>query len=108
MDVQFAEIPAQPFVRVDVQRLLAKEQNLMLRQRLVQLLDLTIAQRLRQRQPFDVGADSGCHRRHCDRFITHGARLSGIEKNRFASRPPERCGGRSQPGFGVSYLSAGS
>src|SRR5215470_1461651 len=72
MDVQFAEISAQPLVGVDVQRLVAKEQNLVLRQRLMQLLDLAVAERLRQRDAFDVGADARRYWRDADGFIAHG------------------------------------
>jgi hypothetical protein len=39
--VQVAKIAAERLVAFHVERLIAKEQNLMLRQRLVQLLDLT-------------------------------------------------------------------
>ena len=46
VNVQFAEISAEPLVGFHVHRLIAKEQNLMLRQRLMQLFDLTVAERL--------------------------------------------------------------
>ena len=46
VNVQFAEISAEPLVGFHIQRLIAKEQNLMLRQRLMQLFDLTVAERL--------------------------------------------------------------
>ena len=49
MDVQFAEISAEPLVGVHVHRLIAEEQNLVLRQRQMQLLDLTVAEWLGQR-----------------------------------------------------------
>jgi hypothetical protein len=61
-DMQFAEIATEPLVGVHIQRLITKEQHLMLRQRLMQLLDLTVAERLRQRDAFDVGADARRHR----------------------------------------------
>src|SRR5215831_6812576 len=59
MNMQFTEIAAEPFVGFHVQRLIAKKQNLVLRQRLMQLLDLTVAERLRQRNASDIGADAG-------------------------------------------------
>jgi hypothetical protein len=43
-------------VAFHVERLIAKEQDLMLRQRLVQLLDLVVAERLGERQAVDLGA----------------------------------------------------
>src|SRR5260370_18035382 len=49
-------------VAFHVERLIAKEQDLMLRQRLVQLLDLAVAERLGERQAVDLGANArrGC------------------------------------------------
>ena len=56
-----------------VKRLIAKEQDLMLRQRLVQLFDLVVAERLGERQAVDLGANAGRHWRDVDGFIAHGA-----------------------------------
>ena len=42
VNMQFTEISAEPLVGFHIQRLIAKEQNLMLRQRLMQLLDLRL------------------------------------------------------------------
>src|ERR1700730_4858790 len=72
VDMQFAEIPTEPLVGVHTQRLITKEQYLMLRQRLMQLLDLTVAEWLRQRDAFDVGADARRHRGDRDGCIAHG------------------------------------
>ena len=48
MNVQnFAEISAKPLVGIDVHRLVAEENDLVLRQRLVQLIDLPVAERVR-------------------------------------------------------------
>src|SRR5882757_2038440 len=73
MNVQLAEVSPEPLVRLCVQRLIAKEQDLMLGQGLMQLIDLAIAERLRQRYAFDVGADARCNWCDADAFITHGA-----------------------------------
>ena len=44
MNVQFTKIAAEPLVRFHLQRLIAEEQNLVLRQGLMQLLDLAVAE----------------------------------------------------------------
>jgi hypothetical protein len=72
VNVQFAEISADPLVGFHIQRLIAKEQNLVLRQRLMQLVDLTVAKRFRQRDALDTGADTGRNRCDADGFIAHG------------------------------------
>ena len=58
VNMQFTEISAEPLVGFHIQRLIAKEQNLALRQRLMQLLDLTVAEWLRKRDAFNIGADA--------------------------------------------------
>ena len=73
MDVQVAEIAAEPLVGVDVHRLIAEEQHLVLGQRQMQFLDLTVAQRIGERDAGDFGADARRHRRDIDEFIAHGS-----------------------------------
>src|SRR5215469_1330768 len=73
VNVQFAETAPERLVAFHVKRLIAKEQDLMLRYRLVQLLDLAIAERLGERQAVDLGAEVGRDRRDIDGFIAHGA-----------------------------------
>src|SRR6516162_4288249 len=73
VNVQFAKISAERLVAFHVKRLIAKEQDLMLRKRLVQLLDLAIAERIGERQAVDLGANAGRDRRDIDGFIAHGA-----------------------------------
>jgi hypothetical protein len=73
VNVQFAKIAAERLVAFHVKRLIAKEQDLMLRKRLVQLLDLAIAKRIGERQAVDLGANAGRDRRDIDGFIAHGA-----------------------------------
>src|SRR6478736_3100981 len=63
VNVQVAKIAAERLVTFLVERLIAKEQNLMLRQRLVQLLDLAVAERLGERQAVDLGANARRNRR---------------------------------------------
>jgi hypothetical protein len=55
-----------------VKRLITKEQHLVLRERLMQFLDLTVAERLCQFHAFDRGANP--RRNGCDanRVVAHG------------------------------------
>jgi hypothetical protein len=77
MNMQFTEISAEPLVGFHIQRLIAKEQNLVLRQRLMQLLDLTIAEWLSQCDALDIGADARRKRRDADGSIAHGMTFDG-------------------------------
>ena len=72
VNVQVAKIAAERLVAFHVERLIAKEQDLMLRQRLVQLLDLVVAERLGERQAVDLGANARRDRRDVDGFVAHG------------------------------------
>src|SRR5262245_27646309 len=76
VNVQLAETAPERLVAVHVKRLIAKEQDLMLRQRLVQLFDLAVTERLGERQAVDLGANAGRDRRHVDGFVAHGCDLS--------------------------------
>ena len=71
MNMQLAEIPSEPLVGFHIHRLIAEEQHLVLRQRLMQFLDLAVAERVRQRDAVDLRANAGCHRR--DGRWTHSA-----------------------------------
>src|SRR5215813_14213629 len=73
VNVQLAETAPERLVAFHVKRLIAKEQDLMLRQRLVQLFDLAVTERLGERQAVDLGANAGRDRRDIDGFIAHGA-----------------------------------
>ncbi len=75
VNMQFTEIAAEPLVAFHIERLIAKEQNLMLRQRLMQLLDLAVAEGLCQRDAFNIGADARRNLRDVDGFVTHSANL---------------------------------
>src|SRR6516162_6888446 len=72
VNVQLAETAPERLVAFQVERLIAKEQDLMLRQRL-QLFDLVVAERLGERQAVDLGANAGRHWRDVDCFVAHGA-----------------------------------
>src|SRR5215470_4602286 len=72
VNVQFAEIAADPLVGFLIHWLIAEEQDLVLGQRLMQLLDLTVAEWLGERNAIDHGADARRNRRDHDRRITHG------------------------------------
>src|SRR5271166_5897574 len=80
VNVQVSKIAAERLVRFHVERLIAKEQNLMLRQRLVQLLELAVAERLGERQAVDLGANARRDRRDVDGFVAHGVTLSSAGK----------------------------
>jgi hypothetical protein len=84
MNVQFTEVAPEALVRVDIHRLVAKEQHLVLRQRVVQLLDLAVAEWLGEREACDLGADARRYRRDLDGFIAHGVtfrRWSNLEQS---------------------------
>src|ERR687888_2014773 len=73
VNVQLAEIAAERLVAFHVKRLIAKEQDLMLRQRLVQVLDLAVAERLGERQALDLGANTRRDGHDIDGFVAHRA-----------------------------------
>src|SRR5262245_15000914 len=73
VNVQLAETAPERLVAFHVKRLIAKEQDLILRQRLVQLFDLAVTERLGERQAVDLGANAGRDRRDVDGFVAHGA-----------------------------------
>jgi hypothetical protein len=79
-NVQLAKIAAERLVAFHVKLLIAKEQDLMLRQRLVQFLHLAVAERLGERQAVDLGANARRNRRDIDGFVAHGvtSRVRGI------------------------------
>ena len=89
VNVQVAKIAAQRLVAFHVERLIAKEQDLMLRQRLVQLLDLAVAEWLGERQAVDLGANARRDRRDVDGFVAHGvtSRVRGKYMS-FRGHPP--------------------
>src|SRR5262249_59412263 len=59
VNVQLAETAPERLVAFHFKRLIAKEQDLMLRQRLMQLFDLAVAERLCERQTVGLGAHAG-------------------------------------------------
>src|SRR6266566_6842322 len=89
VNVQVAKIAAERLVAFHVERLIAKEQDLMLRQRLVQLLDLAVAERLGERQAVDLGANARRNRRDVDGFVAHSvtSRVRGKYIS-FRGQPP--------------------
>jgi hypothetical protein len=70
--MQFTEVAAETLVGFHIQRLIAEEQNLVFGQGLTHFLDLMVAERLRQRDAFDIGADARRHWRDTYGFIPHG------------------------------------
>jgi len=88
MDMQFAEMAAEPFVGLNVHRLIAKEQNLVLRKGLMQLFDLAVAKWIGKRDAFNQGTDARRNRRDLDGFIAHGKTfdiIRNIGKSRWNS-----------------------
>src|SRR5256884_6328277 len=75
VNVQLAEIAAERLVAFHVKRLIAKEQDLMLRQRQVQFLDLADAERPGERQARDLCANTPRDGHDIDGFVTHPATL---------------------------------
>jgi hypothetical protein len=73
VNVQLAEIAAERLVAFHVKRLIAKEQDLMLRQRQVQFLDLAVAERPGERQARDLGANTRRDGHDIDGFVAHRA-----------------------------------
>jgi hypothetical protein len=73
VNVQVAKIAAERLVGFHVERLIAKEEDLMLRPRLVQLLDLAVAERLGERQARDLRANTRRDRHDIDGFVAHRA-----------------------------------
>src|SRR5665213_2024536 len=73
MDRQFAEQAAERLVLIQRQFLVAKEQHLMRHQRVVDFLELLIAQWTGEVDAGDFGADGGGGGRDRDRLIGHGA-----------------------------------
>src|SRR5262245_43903113 len=73
VNVQLAETAPERLVAFHVKRLIAKEQDLMLRQRLVQLFGLAVTERFGERQAVDLGANARRDRRDVDGFVAHGA-----------------------------------
>src|SRR6266436_4719923 len=77
VDVQFTEISAKPFMGFHVERLIAEKQHLVLREGLMHLLDLAVAERLGPRDALDIGADARRNRRDTDGSIAHGMTFDG-------------------------------
>src|SRR5260370_28770240 len=76
VNVQVAKIAAERLVTFLVERLIAKKQNLMLRQRLVQLLDLAVAERLGERQAVDLSANAQRDRRGDECLVVPGVNFT--------------------------------
>ena len=85
-------------MRLLVERLIAEEQHQVVSQCLMQFLDLTVAERLRQRDAFDIGADSRRDRRDIDGLIAHGMILSSATSD---VRPPAACSHYARTTFAV-------
>src|SRR5438874_1032498 len=73
MDRQFAEQPAERFVLLVREILIAKEDHQVLHKRVVHFLELLIAERSRQVDPGDLGADMRRQLFDLDRLVWHRA-----------------------------------
>src|SRR5260370_40010114 len=77
MNMQFTEISAEPLMGFHVERLIAEKQHLVLRESLMQLLDLAVAEWIGQCDALDIGADARRNRRDPDGSIAHGMTFDG-------------------------------
>src|SRR5215475_1015186 len=77
VDVQFTEISAESLVGFHVEGLIAEKQHLMLRESLMQLLNLAVAKLVGQCDAVDIGADARRNRRDTDGSIAHGMTFDG-------------------------------
>jgi hypothetical protein len=75
VDVQLAERAAQRLLPVEVEGLLAEEEDLVLDQGVVQLLELLVAQGPAEVDAGHLGTDPRCHRGHLDGLVAHVADL---------------------------------
>src|SRR5215813_4304391 len=82
VDVQFTEISAEPLVGFHVERLIAEKQHLVLRESLMQLLNLAVAKWLGQCDALDIGADARRNARDTDGSIAHGMTFDGGDADR--------------------------
>jgi hypothetical protein len=80
VNVQIPEIPAKPLMSFDIERLIAKEQYEVIRKRLMQVLDLAVAQRLRQIETLNLRADARRDRCNAD-GLSHGGTLMGVRRS---------------------------
>ncbi len=78
MDVQFAEQPAEILVLLDGHFLVAEEDDQVVHQRVVDFLEGLIAERLREVDPADLGADARRQRLDLDRLVSHRMRPSPV------------------------------
>src|SRR5262245_15158408 len=72
MDMQLAELAAEVGVLVDAELLVSKEDHQVVHQRVVDLLELLVAQRFGQVDTVDLGADHWRHLAHLDGLVAHG------------------------------------
>ena len=72
VDVQLAELAAEVGVLVDADLLVTKENHQVVHQRVVNLLELLVAQRFGQVDTVDLGADHWRHLAHLDGLVAHG------------------------------------
>src|SRR5215471_7120463 len=74
-DVEFSKMAPERLLGFVGELLIAKEQDQMIHQRGVELFDLTIAERPRQIDFADLGANVRGDRRYLDRLIVHSRSL---------------------------------
>ena len=78
VDVQVTKMPAEGFLLIKIDLLVAEEQHLMFGQRRVQIVDLLIAQCSGKVDTRNHGADARGHRRHLDGGVAHAKVLQWV------------------------------
>src|SRR5205085_9621311 len=72
MNVKLAELAAEIGMLADAELLVTKENHQVVHQRVVDLLELLVAQRFGQVDTVDLGADHWRHLVHLDGLVAHG------------------------------------
>ena len=75
VDVQRAELAAERLVLIQGHLLIAKEDHLMVHQRVMDFPERLVAQRLGEVHALDLGADDRADRVHLNCFISHAISL---------------------------------
>src|SRR6516164_56951 len=93
MNVQLAKPPTEVLLLIHIDRLIAKEDHEVLQQGAMDLVELLIAQRLRQIDPMNFRTNVGRHLAHLDGVVAHWCtpyRLRSRAKSQAPSSAVER------------------
>src|SRR6266481_5355850 len=92
MDVRFAEIAHQAFVRFEIDLLIAEENHAVRDNRIVHFVDLTIGQRPRQIDIADFGPDMRRKGRDCDGVVFPDLAHDAYENGAWVKGGPKLAG----------------